>query len=69
MDKRSWIDRVRNEELLHRVKEDRNILHRVKDDCVGDYFAKNNAFCVTGIAVNWRMYVCVRLCESVCVRV
>jgi len=26
MDKISWTDRVRNEEVLHRVKEDRNIL-------------------------------------------
>jgi hypothetical protein len=26
----SWTDRVRNEEVLHRVKEDRNILHTVK---------------------------------------
>jgi hypothetical protein len=25
----SWIDRVRNEEVLHRVKEDRNILNTV----------------------------------------
>jgi hypothetical protein len=26
----SWTDRVRNEEVLHRVKEERNILHTVK---------------------------------------
>jgi hypothetical protein len=26
----SWTDRVRNEEVLHRVKEDRNILHTIK---------------------------------------
>ena len=26
----SWIDRVRNEKVLHRVKEDRNILHTIK---------------------------------------
>jgi hypothetical protein len=25
-----WTDHVRNEEMLHRVKEERNILHRVK---------------------------------------
>jgi hypothetical protein len=25
-----WTDRVRNEELLHRVKEERNILHTIK---------------------------------------
>jgi hypothetical protein len=27
MEKNSWTDRVRNEEVLHRVKEQRNILH------------------------------------------
>jgi hypothetical protein len=26
----SWTDNVRNEEVLHRVKEERNILHRIK---------------------------------------
>jgi hypothetical protein len=26
----SWTDRVRNEEVLHRVKEGRNILHTIK---------------------------------------
>jgi hypothetical protein len=33
----SWTDRVRNVEVLHRAKEERNILHTVKrrkDDCV-----------------------------------
>jgi hypothetical protein len=30
MEKISWTDRVRNEEVLHRVKEDRNILHTMK---------------------------------------
>jgi hypothetical protein len=30
MEKISWTDRVRNEEVLQRVKEDRNILHTVK---------------------------------------
>jgi hypothetical protein len=29
MEKISWTDRVRNEEVLHRVKE-RNILHTIK---------------------------------------
>jgi hypothetical protein len=28
--KTNWFDRVRNEEVLHRVKEDRNILHTTK---------------------------------------
>jgi hypothetical protein len=30
MEKISWTDRVRNEEVLHRVKEDRNIVHTIK---------------------------------------
>ena len=30
MQKISWTDRVRNEEVLHGVKEERNILHTVK---------------------------------------
>jgi hypothetical protein len=29
-EKISWTDRVRNEEVLHRVKEERNILHTIK---------------------------------------
>ena len=27
----SWTDRVKNEEVLHRVKEGRNILHAIKE--------------------------------------
>jgi hypothetical protein len=30
MEKISWTDRVRNDEVLHRVKKERNILHTVK---------------------------------------
>ena len=30
IEKISWTDHVRNEEVLHRVKEERNILHTVK---------------------------------------
>jgi hypothetical protein len=30
MEKISWTDRVINEEVLHRVKEERNILHTIK---------------------------------------
>jgi hypothetical protein len=30
MEKISWTDRVRNEEVLRRVKEERNIIHTVK---------------------------------------
>jgi hypothetical protein len=30
MEKISWTDRVRNEEVLHRVKKERNIVHTVK---------------------------------------
>jgi hypothetical protein len=30
IEKFSWTDRVRNEEVLHRVKEERNIVHTIK---------------------------------------
>ena len=30
MEKISWTNRVRSEEVLHRVKEERNIIHTVK---------------------------------------
>ena len=30
MEKISWTDRVENEEVLYRVKEDRNILQKIK---------------------------------------
>jgi hypothetical protein len=30
MEKIIWTDRVRNEEVLHRVKEERNIIHIIK---------------------------------------
>jgi hypothetical protein len=30
MENISWTDRVRNEEVLHRVKEERNILHTIQ---------------------------------------
>jgi hypothetical protein len=32
MEKISWTDRVRNEGVLHRVKEERNILHTIKEE-------------------------------------
>jgi hypothetical protein len=32
MENISWTDRVRNEEVLHRVKEERNILHSKKGE-------------------------------------
>ena len=30
MERISWTDHVRNEEVLHRVKEERNIVHTVE---------------------------------------
>jgi hypothetical protein len=38
-----WTDRVRNEEVLHRVKEERKFLHttRRKADWIGHIFFKN----------------------------
>jgi hypothetical protein len=44
MEKISWTDRVRNEEVLRRVKEDRNIIHTIKrrqTDWIGDILCRN----------------------------
>jgi hypothetical protein len=44
MEKISWTDRVRNEEVLHRVKEERNILHtmkRKKSNWIGHILRRN----------------------------
>jgi hypothetical protein len=30
LEKINWVDRVRDEEVLHRVKEEGNILHAIK---------------------------------------
>jgi hypothetical protein len=46
MEKISWTDHVRNEEVLHRVKEERNIVHTIEEErltglvtsCVGTAF-------------------------------
>jgi hypothetical protein len=29
MEKTIWTDRVKNEEVLHRIKEKRNVLHKI----------------------------------------
>jgi hypothetical protein len=44
MEKISWTDRVRNEEVLHRVKEERNIVHTIKRrkaNCIGWILNRN----------------------------
>jgi hypothetical protein len=44
MEKISWTDGVRNEDVLYRVKEERNILHTVKrrmDNWIGHILHKN----------------------------
>ena len=44
MDKVSWANYVTNEEALHRVKEDRNILHTIKrrkGSWIGHFFRTN----------------------------
>jgi hypothetical protein len=44
MEKISWTDHVRNEEVLHTVKEERNIIHTVKrrkDNWVGHILRRN----------------------------
>ena len=46
MEKISWTDRVRNEDVLHRVKKERNILHTINTikkeglvtPCLGNVF-------------------------------
>jgi hypothetical protein len=43
-EKISWTDRVRNEEVLHRVKEERNIVHTIKrrkDNWIGHILCRN----------------------------
>jgi hypothetical protein len=44
MEKISWTDCVRNEEVLRRVKEERNIIHTVKRrmaNCIGHILCRN----------------------------
>jgi hypothetical protein len=44
MEKISWTDQVRNEEVLLRVKEQRNILHEIckrKANCIGHILCRN----------------------------
>jgi hypothetical protein len=44
MEKFSWADRVSNEEVLHAVKEERNIAHtikRMKDTSIGYILRRN----------------------------
>jgi hypothetical protein len=44
MEKISWTDRVRNEEVLHRVKEERNIVHKIerrKANWIGQILRRN----------------------------
>jgi hypothetical protein len=44
MQKISWTDRVRNEEVLHRVKKDENIPHKIKRrkaDWIGHILRRN----------------------------
>jgi hypothetical protein len=44
MEKIIWTDRVRNEEVLHRVKEERNILQTIKirkANWIGHFLCRN----------------------------
>jgi hypothetical protein len=44
MESISWTDRVKNEDVLHRVKEERNILYTVKSrkaDWIGHILRRN----------------------------
>ena len=43
MEKISWTDRVKNEEVLHRVKEERNVIYTIKRrkaDWIGDILCR-----------------------------
>ena len=45
MEKISWTDHVRNEEVLHTVKEQRNILHEInkrKANWIGHILRRNS---------------------------
>jgi hypothetical protein len=41
----SWIDRVRNDEVLHRVKVKRNIVHTKKEGRMLEFFT----YCVESV--------------------
>jgi hypothetical protein len=44
MEKISWMDCVKNEEVLHRVKEEKNIIHTIKRrkaNCIGHNLCRN----------------------------
>jgi hypothetical protein len=44
MEKIRWTDRVKNEEVLHRVKEERNIVHTIKrrtPNWIGHFLRRN----------------------------
>jgi hypothetical protein len=43
MEKISWTDRVRNEEVLQGVREDRNMLQKIrrKANCIGHILRRN----------------------------
>jgi hypothetical protein len=44
MEKIFWIDEVKNQEVLHIVKEEKNIIHTItrrKDNCIGHILGRN----------------------------
>jgi hypothetical protein len=52
MKKISWTDRVNNEIVLHKVKEERNILHTIrrrKTNCIGHILRRNCLLKVTSL--------------------
>jgi hypothetical protein len=45
MEKKSWNDRVENEEVLPKVKEERNVLHRIQRraaNCIGHILRRDS---------------------------
>ena len=59
MDKIGWADRVRDEEVLHRDKEERNILHTIKRRKANsiDHILRSNFLLkhVTEEEIEWRI--------------
>ena len=56
MQKIIWTDHVRNEKVLQRVKEERNILHRIKEETLTELvtYCVGTAFSNTLLKERWK---------------
>jgi hypothetical protein len=60
----SWTDRVRNEQVLHRVKEERSILQTIKsrkDNSIGHILRRN---CLLNHVTEGKIEVTGRICKQ-----